>query len=51
MVVHNSAIDPHKSDHGYYECLSCGTRSASGDRKETCGGCGGELRNIAIARE
>lgn len=51
MVVHNAAIDPHRSEQGYYECFSCGTRTTSDGRLETCADCGGEVHNIAIARE
>jgi DNA-directed RNA polymerase subunit RPC12/RpoP len=51
MVVHNAAIDPHRNDGGYYECLSCGTRVTSDSRLETCTDCGGEVHNIAVARE
>lgn len=51
MVVHNAAIDPHRSEHGYYECLSCGIRTTSESRLGRCADCGGDVRNISIARE
>ena len=51
MVVHNASIDPHRGGRGYYECLSCGSRVTSDSRLETCADCGGDVRNIAIARE
>jgi Zn finger protein HypA/HybF involved in hydrogenase expression len=51
MVVHNASIDPHRSEHGYYECQSCGGRTTSDRRLETCPTCGGDVRNIAVARE
>lgn len=53
MVVHNAAIDPHRSEreNGYYECLSCGSRVTSESRIERCADCGGDVHNIGIARE
>ncbi|WP_152040966.1 rubrerythrin-like domain-containing protein [Salinigranum salinum] len=51
MVVHNASIDPHRSTRDYYECRSCGARATSERRLETCPDCGGDVRNIAVARE
>lgn len=51
MVLHNASIDPHRREDGYYECRSCGGRTTSERRLETCPDCGGDLRNIAVARE
>jgi Zn finger protein HypA/HybF involved in hydrogenase expression len=51
MVVHNASIDPHRTEHGYYECLSCEVRTTSDHRLETCPACGSDVRNIAVARE
>jgi Zn finger protein HypA/HybF involved in hydrogenase expression len=51
MVVHNASIDPHRCEHDYYECHSCGARTTSEERIERCPDCGGEVHNIARARE
>ncbi|WP_372911248.1 rubrerythrin-like domain-containing protein [Salinigranum sp.] len=51
MVIHHADIDPHQSEHGYYECLSCGARTTSEDRLGRCVDCGGDVHNIGIARE
>ena len=51
MVLHNASLDPHRSGHGYYECWGCGNRTTSEHRLETCPTCGGDVRNIAVARE
>ncbi|WP_136602544.1 rubrerythrin-like domain-containing protein [Salinigranum halophilum] len=51
MVLNNADIDPHRNEHGYYECLSCGTRTTSDDPLGRCVDCGGEVRNIGVARE
>lgn len=51
MVLHNASIDPHTAERDYYECRSCGERTVSDERVETCTDCGGDLRNIGVARE
>ena len=51
MVLHNASLDPHRSDRDYYECRVCGNRTTSQRRLETCPTCGGDVRNIAVARE
>lgn len=51
MVLHHADIDPHRAQGGYYECQSCGTRTTSEQRLETCHDCGGDVQNIAVPRE
>lgn len=47
----DTAFDPYRPERGYYECLVCGERATSEDSVGECERCGGDVRNIAVARE
>ncbi len=51
MPGNSTALDPYRPTRGYYECLVCGDRATSVDSVSECERCGGEVRNIAVARE
>jgi rRNA maturation endonuclease Nob1 len=43
--------DPYTPDESHYECTNCGARLQTDGNVETCGQCGGSVRNIAVPRE
>lgn len=43
--------DPYTPERGYFECLECGHRTAGETRVAECPKCGGEVQNLAVARE
>ncbi len=51
MPTNLADIDPYTPKIGYFECLTCGSRTMSHDRLSTCSSCGGPLQNIAVPRE
>ena len=51
MIPTSADVDPYTPEMGYFECVECSRRTTSDERLTTCETCGGQLRNIAVARE
>ncbi|MFC5973294.1 rubrerythrin-like domain-containing protein [Halomarina salina] len=46
-----NTVDPYTPEEAVFECLACQNRIVSEEYVGPCPECGGETKNIAVARE
>ena len=49
--MNRNTVDPYRSEEAVFECIACHNRIVSDEHVGACPECGGETKNIAVARE